>query len=138
MNNFFHDYKAKDEFNTRDFFTPPSVQNRYMEGFSNNNNRQYRQNRNYNSNNHGNNYNFNNGNGYIKGWNKTSINIEDLALPVARENHHFQDIARAITTIMVPPMAIQGVVPPVRFNIRQALIFHPMLETTTSVLVVIF
>ncbi|CAI4051752.1 hypothetical protein N7582_005278 [Saccharomyces uvarum] len=70
MNNFFHDYKAKDEFNTRDFFTPPSVQNRYMEGFSNNNNRQYRQNRNYNSNNHGNNYNFNNGNGYIKGWNK--------------------------------------------------------------------
>ncbi|EJS43444.1 ksp1p [Saccharomyces arboricola H-6] len=70
MNNFFHDYKAKDEFNTRDFFTPPSVQHRYMEGFSNNNNKQYRQNRNYNSNNHGNNYNFNNGNGYIKGWNK--------------------------------------------------------------------
>ncbi|QHS73721.1 putative serine/threonine protein kinase KSP1 [Saccharomyces paradoxus] len=73
MNNFFHDYKAKDEFNTRDFFTPPSVQHRYMEGFSNNNNKQYRQNRNYNNNNnnHGNNYNnFNNGNSYIKGWNK--------------------------------------------------------------------
>ncbi|CAI4510801.1 AMM_1a_G0023990.mRNA.1.CDS.1 [Saccharomyces cerevisiae] len=77
MNNFFHDYKARDEFNTRDFFTPPSVQHRYMEGFSNNNNKQYRQNRNYNNNNnnsnnnHGSNYNnFNNGNSYIKGWNK--------------------------------------------------------------------
>ena len=45
-----------------------------MEGFSNNNNKQYRQNRNYNNNNssnHANNYNnFNNGNSYIKGWNK--------------------------------------------------------------------
>ncbi|CAI4063732.1 hypothetical protein SKDZ_08G1300 [Saccharomyces kudriavzevii ZP591] len=79
MNNFFHDYKAKDEFNTRDFFTPPSVQNRYMEGFSSNNSKQYKQNRNYNNNNnnnnsnnnHGNNYNnYNSGNGYIKGWNK--------------------------------------------------------------------
>lgn len=35
INNFFHDYKKnkdKSSFNTRDFFTPPSVQNRYMEG----------------------------------------------------------------------------------------------------------
>ncbi|KAK5781677.1 hypothetical protein RI543_000863 [Arxiozyma heterogenica] len=35
INNFFHDYKKnkdKSNFNTRDFFTPPSVQNRYMEG----------------------------------------------------------------------------------------------------------
>ncbi|SCU95936.1 LAME_0F14158g1_1 [Lachancea meyersii CBS 8951] len=34
INNFFQEYHAKenDDFNTRDFFTPPSVHNRYMEG----------------------------------------------------------------------------------------------------------
>ncbi|CUS23517.1 LAQU0S10e02256g1_1 [Lachancea quebecensis] len=37
INNFFHDYQAKEKesFNTRDFFTPPSVHNRYMEGIFN-------------------------------------------------------------------------------------------------------
>ncbi|CCK68880.1 putative serine/threonine protein kinase KSP1 KNAG_0B04460 [Huiozyma naganishii CBS 8797] len=37
INNFFHDYKNENahgehNFNTRDFFTPPSVQNKYLEG----------------------------------------------------------------------------------------------------------
>lgn len=36
INNFFSEYKSKEEnqqkFNTRDFFTPPSVHNRYIEG----------------------------------------------------------------------------------------------------------
>lgn len=36
INNFFHDYKSKEkDFNTRNFFTPPSVQNKYMEGIFN-------------------------------------------------------------------------------------------------------
>lgn len=44
INNYFHEYKSKEdhpEFNTRDYFTPPSVHNRYMEGvFSKKNKRQ--------------------------------------------------------------------------------------------------
>ncbi|SCU98518.1 LAFA_0G18448g1_1 [Lachancea sp. 'fantastica'] len=39
INNFFQQYheKEQEEFNTRDFFTPPSVHNRYMEGIFNTN-----------------------------------------------------------------------------------------------------
>ncbi|SCU83693.1 LAMI_0C04214g1_1 [Lachancea mirantina] len=37
INNYFNEYKSKqnENFKTRDFFTPPSVQNRYMEGIFN-------------------------------------------------------------------------------------------------------
>lgn len=59
INNYFHDYQKNREqhgsasnnysnFNTRDFFTPPSVNNRYMEGiFSHNNNNKNNYNNNY-------------------------------------------------------------------------------------------
>ncbi|SCW01204.1 LAFE_0D07382g1_1 [Lachancea fermentati] len=47
INNFFHEYKSKgdDNFNTRDFFTPPSVNNRYMEGIFNNKPNKYKNHR---------------------------------------------------------------------------------------------
>ncbi|SCU91720.1 LADA_0F11628g1_1 [Lachancea dasiensis] len=47
INNFFQDYHANDQesFNTRDFFTPPSVHNRYMEGIFNNKFSKHRGNR---------------------------------------------------------------------------------------------
>lgn len=56
INNYFHDYrksKEKHNFNTRDFFTPPSVQNRYMEGvfdhkYRNNNNNKSKHYNNFN------------------------------------------------------------------------------------------
>ncbi|CCE64356.1 hypothetical protein TPHA_0H01500 [Tetrapisispora phaffii CBS 4417] len=41
MNNFFNEYKSKDNFNTSDFFTPPTLHNRYIEGIFNNNNRSH-------------------------------------------------------------------------------------------------
>lgn len=53
INNFFHDYnKSKEDhfFQTRDFFTPPSVNNRYMEGVFENNKYQ-KQHKNYFNNN---------------------------------------------------------------------------------------
>ncbi|SCU82185.1 LANO_0B05402g1_1 [Lachancea nothofagi CBS 11611] len=48
INNFFHDYHEKEQesFNTRDFFTPPSVHNRYMEGIFNNKSNKHRGHRN--------------------------------------------------------------------------------------------
>ena len=61
INSYFHDYKKSKEkhnFNTRDFFTPPSVQNRYMEGvfdhkYRNNNNKSKHYNNFGNNNQHG-------------------------------------------------------------------------------------
>ncbi|QEU61501.1 Ksp1 [Kluyveromyces lactis] len=46
INNFFHEYKSRDDvddFNTRDYFTPPSVHNRYMEGVFSKKNKRFNQ-----------------------------------------------------------------------------------------------
>ncbi|CDO94840.1 unnamed protein product [Kluyveromyces dobzhanskii CBS 2104] len=46
INNFFHEYKSRDDvndFNTRDYFTPPSVHNRYMEGVFSKKNKKFNQ-----------------------------------------------------------------------------------------------
>lgn len=78
INTFFHDYKSKEEnyFNTRDFFTPPSVQNRYMEGIFDSNNRYHKSQHKtnylttYNNNGSNNSNNSNNySNNYSKSWN---------------------------------------------------------------------
>lgn len=66
INNFFQDYKSREnkenDFNTRDFFTPPSVQNRYMEGiFNNKHKQQQQQQRTYNNKNWNKNLPSNNG-----------------------------------------------------------------------------
>ena len=72
INNFFHDYKKskdKSNFNTRDFFTPPSVQNRYMEGVFDH---KYRKNRSKHylttNTNNNNNYNSHGNHSPNKGW----------------------------------------------------------------------
>ena len=77
INNYIHDFKAKEDnqdFNTRDFFTPPSVQHRYMEGIFDNKNRYHRQqykNNYLNVHNNGNNNN-NDSNNYSKSWNNNN------------------------------------------------------------------
>ncbi|SMN18424.1 similar to Saccharomyces cerevisiae YHR082C KSP1 Ser/thr protein kinase [Maudiozyma saulgeensis] len=80
INNYINDYRTKEDnqFNTRDFFTPPSVQHRYMEGIFDNKNRYHRQqfkNNHLNVHNNYNNNDSNNSNGgsnnsnYSKSWN---------------------------------------------------------------------
>ncbi|CAB4252340.1 similar to Saccharomyces cerevisiae YHR082C KSP1 Ser/thr protein kinase [Maudiozyma barnettii] len=77
INNYINDYRAKEDnqFNTRDFFTPPSVQHRYMEGIYDNKNRYHRQQYKNNHLNVHNNYNNNDSNNgsnnsnYSKSWN---------------------------------------------------------------------
>lgn len=64
INNFFHEYKSRDDahsFNTRDYFTPPSVHNRYMEGVFSKKNKRYNQ-RPKSPKNNGNGYNHASGN----------------------------------------------------------------------------
>ncbi|CEP62355.1 putative serine/threonine protein kinase KSP1 LALA0_S05e03796g [Lachancea lanzarotensis] len=55
INNFFQEYheKEQEEFNTRDFFTPPSVHNRYMEGIFNTNGTKSRGHKNHRPNSNG-------------------------------------------------------------------------------------
>ncbi|AMD19764.1 HCL387Cp [Eremothecium sinecaudum] len=52
INNFIHEYSQDDadDFNTRNFYTPPSLHNKYMEGVFNRRNRNRRHSHNYNSN----------------------------------------------------------------------------------------
>lgn len=83
INNFFNDYKSKESFNTREFFTPPSVHQRYIDGIFNNKHykQQHRYNNNSNNNNtnnnhhHNNSYNYNNNNNnFSKSWNNKNSN----------------------------------------------------------------
>ncbi|AET41301.1 putative serine/threonine protein kinase KSP1 Ecym_8004 [Eremothecium cymbalariae DBVPG len=62
IDNYFHEYNSQnnsENFNTRDFFTPPSLHNRYMEGVFSRRNRPRRNSYHYNLGEHGNNNNNN-------------------------------------------------------------------------------
>ncbi|KAG0669039.1 hypothetical protein C6P45_004179 [Maudiozyma exigua] len=77
INNYIHDFKAKEDnqnFNTRDFFTPPSVQHRYMEGIFDNKNRYHKQQykNNYLNVHNKNNSNHDSNNNYSKSWNNNN------------------------------------------------------------------
>ena len=74
INTYIHDYRAKEDesFNASDFFTPPSVQHRYMEGIFDSKNRYHRQqykNNHLNVHNNNNNSNTTNAANYSKSWN---------------------------------------------------------------------
>ena len=97
MNSFFYDYNSKDNFNTHDFFTPPSVHNRYMEGiFNNKQHKQQHQNRNNNYNGNKNWYkSYNNNNGYNNSYSKSrrpsttgsTIYGDSLTIPKFKDQH---------------------------------------------------